>query len=159
MRKPRLKFLFLYLLLAGVVLPQASSVKLVTPEIRRVGDHLACKCGVCNNTVATCQMLECHYSSPAREKIGKMQAEGAKDDAIIASFVQEGGVAALAAPPTTGFNLLGYILPFILLTLGTIGITYWLNRLRRPKVVPVDSLPPIDARYQARIEKEMAEID
>ena len=40
---------FLLLVLAAVCLPQTAT-QLVTPEIRRVGDKLACKCGVCNNT-------------------------------------------------------------------------------------------------------------
>ena len=66
--------LLLSWLLAAVCLPQTST-QLVTPEIRRVGDKLACKCGACNNTVATCPMLECHYSMPAREKIAA-NAEG-----------------------------------------------------------------------------------
>ena len=59
--------LLLGLVLAGVCLPQTAS-QLVTPEIRRVGDKLACKCGSCNNTVATCSMLQCHYSLPARKR-------------------------------------------------------------------------------------------
>ena len=62
---------FLLLVLAAVCLPQTAT-QLVTPEIRRVGDKLACRCGVCNNTVATCQMLECHYSLPARQKFSTL---------------------------------------------------------------------------------------
>ena len=71
----KLKSSVLLLALSAVCLPQ-SATTLVTPEIRRVGDKLACKCGACNNTVATCQMLECHYSLPAREKIAEMQKSG-----------------------------------------------------------------------------------
>ena len=79
---------FLILVLAAVCLPQTAT-QLVTPEIRRVGDKLACKCGVCNNTVATCQMLECHYSLPARQKIDAMQKLGQSDEVIVASFVKK----------------------------------------------------------------------
>src|ERR687893_2438415 len=101
----KFKSSLLLLLLAAVCLPQ-SATKLVTPDIRRVGDKLACKCGACNNTVATCQMLECHYSLPARERIAQMQKTGASDDTIVKAFVKESGLAALAAPPAEGFHLL-----------------------------------------------------
>src|SRR5688572_15849415 len=97
----------LLLALSAVCLPQ-SGTNLVTPDIRRVGDRLACKCGVCNNTVATCQMLQCHYSYPAREKIAEMQKAGMGDQSIVDAFVKERGIAALAAPPMQGFNVLAW---------------------------------------------------
>ncbi len=156
MRNFRSKSIPLFLLLAGVVLPQTSSVQYVTPEIRRVGDKLACKCGSCNNTVATCQMLQCHYSEPAREKIAKMQSEGASDQGVIDSFVQELGLSALASPPATGFHLLGWLMPFIALALGLLGIAIWMKRFRGPRTaIPTQA----DDRYRERIEKEMAELD
>ncbi len=159
MRKPKAKVAVLFLVLAGVVLPQTSSLQLLTPEVRRVGDRLACKCGVCNNTVATCQMLQCHYSQPAREKISKLQSEGVKDDAIVQSFVQESGIVALAAPPTSGFNLLAYVMPFILITFGTLGIAYWLKRIRKPRTAVVADGPELDERYRERVEKVTADLD
>src|SRR3954449_6248012 len=97
--------LLLAVALAGICLPQTAT-QLVTPEIRRVGDKLACKCGVCNNTVATCQMLECHYSLPARQKIAALQKKGESDETIVAGFVKENGISALASPPAEGFNIL-----------------------------------------------------
>src|SRR3977135_3917999 len=102
----------LILTLAAVCLPQTAT-QLVTPEIRRVGDKLACKCALRNNTVATCQMLECHYSLPARQKIAARQTEGEADEIILASFVKESGISALASPPAEGFNILGYLMPII----------------------------------------------
>src|SRR5215218_9132115 len=112
--------LLLVLALASICLSQTAT-KLVTPEIRRVGDKLACKCGACNNTVATCQMLECHYSLPARERIGQMQKAGMDDKTIVDAFVKEGGLAALAAPPTDGFNLLAWVMPFIAISFGVVA--------------------------------------
>ena len=38
----------------------------------RVGSRLACQCG-CSDTVATCSMLGCGFSHPAKEKIAQMQ--------------------------------------------------------------------------------------
>ena len=44
-------------------------------DTRRVGMRLACQCG-CKDSVATCSMLECGFSKPAKERIAKMQALG-----------------------------------------------------------------------------------
>ncbi len=144
--------------MAAACLPQ-SGTNLVTPEIRRVGDKLACKCGVCNNTVATCQMLQCHYTYPAREKIAEMQKAGMGDQSIVDAFVKERGIVALAAPPMQGFNMLGWAMPFVVIGIGLGAITLWMKRFRRPKVVagPVD--PQAYERYRKRIDQETADLD
>jgi cytochrome c-type biogenesis protein CcmH len=151
---------FLILVLTAVCLPQTAT-QLVTPEIRRVGDKLACKCGVCNNTVATCQMLECHYSLPARQKIDVMQKQGQSDEVIVASFVKESGLSALAAPPAEGFNILGYLMPFIAILFGLAGLLLYMKKYR-PKTTPA-AIPTLDnemlARYRDRIDKDMAKLD
>ena len=151
---------FLILVLAAVCLPQTAT-QLVTPEIRRVGDKLACKCGVCNNTVATCQMLECHYSLPSRQKIDTMQKQGLSDEVIVASFVKEGGLSALAAPPAEGFNILGSLMPFIAILLGIAGLLLYFKKYR-PKGAPA-AIPALDNemlnRYRDRIDKDMAKLD
>jgi cytochrome c-type biogenesis protein CcmH len=154
----KLKSSALLLMLAAVCLPQ-SSTQLVTPEIRRVGDRLACKCGVCNNTIATCQMLECHYSLPAREKIAGMQKAGQSDQQIVDAFVQEHGIVALAAPPMQGFNLLGWIMPFIVLGVGLAAIALWMKRFRRPKPAVANIDAQAYERYRKRIEQETAELE
>src|SRR5580700_7495086 len=51
-------------------------------DVRRVGAHIGCQCG-CTDTVATCAMLECSFSKPAKEKIAKLQAGGLTDKTII----------------------------------------------------------------------------
>ena len=156
MPKLRSKRLLLALALASVCLPQTST-QYTTPEIRRVGDRLACKCGACNNTVATCQMLECHYSLPAREKIAAMQKQGVSDDAIVDAFVKESGIVALAVPPAEGFHLLGWVMPFIAISLGLAAAFIWFRRFSRPKPVPVEA--HVDQRYLDRIDKELKDLE
>jgi cytochrome c-type biogenesis protein CcmH/NrfF len=153
----KLKSSVLLLLVSAVCLPQ-SGTNLVTPDIRRVGDRLACKCGACNNTIATCSMLQCHYSHPAREKIGEMQKAGIGDQQIVDAFVKEQGLAALASPPMQGFYLLGWIMPFIALGLGLGAVTLWIKRFRKPAPLPVLDVPA-DDRYSKRIEQELADLD
>ena len=82
----------LAVILAAVSLGQSAS-QLQTEAVRRVGSRLACLCG-CKSTVADCQMLECHYASPARKRIAELQAAGWSDDDIVADFVQKTGKQA-----------------------------------------------------------------
>jgi cytochrome c-type biogenesis protein CcmH len=144
--------------LAGACLSQTAS-QLVTPEIRRVGDKLACKCGHCNNTVATCQMLGCGYSTPAREKIAAAQKAGQSDQAIIDGFVKEMGVVALAVPPTEGFTLLAWVMPFVGIALGLVAIFLYWKRFHARAPAAAVAGPAIDENYRKRIEAEMADLD
>jgi cytochrome c-type biogenesis protein CcmH/NrfF len=148
----------LLLAFSAICLPQ-SGTTLVTSDIRRVGDRLACKCGACNNTVATCQMLECHYSHPAREKIAEMQKAGMGDQQIVDAFVKEQGIVALASPPMQGFHVLAWTMPFIAIGIGLFAIAMWMKRFRRPKpaLQPIESA--LEEKYQKRIEQEMADFD
>ena len=93
----------LLILMAGLSVAQTGDM--VQPEVRRIGDRLACLCGSCKNTVATCQMLGCHYTSPARARISAMSKAGVSDEAIIDDFVKREGKKALAAPTAEGFGL------------------------------------------------------
>src|SRR5690349_9395620 len=69
---------------AAAVFAETASEK-PSVDVRRVGAHIGCQCG-CKDTVATCAMLECSFSKPAKEKIAKLQAAGWNDKAIIDQF-------------------------------------------------------------------------
>jgi cytochrome c-type biogenesis protein CcmH len=156
MRKLRNSVLALFLFTA-VCLPQATEI--VTPEMRAVGEKLACKCGSCKKTVTSCEMLGCGYSSPAKQKIGSMLKDGKSPQQIVDAFVQETGLQALAAPPAEGFNLLAWIMPFAAIALGLAIIALWIKHFRKPQPAVAGSQPVVDERYRSRIEKELAELD
>ena len=149
---------FLLLLVAGLCLAQSSS-DMLTPAIRRVGDRLACLCGSCKNTVATRSMLGCHYSSPARERIAKLQAMGKNDDEIVDDFIKKEGKRALAVPPAEGFNLLGWVMPFVAIGLGLAAIFAFVQRNRKPVVVATAVDTAVLNRYQAEIDKDLAKLE
>lgn len=144
-------------LLLGVVCLAQTSSTLLTPEIRRVGDKLACLCKSCKNTVATCQMLQCHYALPAREKIAAMQKEGQADQAIVDSFVKKEGVQALAVPPAEGFNVMAWVAPPAM-TLAGLGLIGWFIRRYRRPTEPVASDDQVK-KFQAQIDKEFSDIE
>jgi len=126
-------------------------------DVGRVGLRIACKCG-CPDTVATCNMLACGFSKPAKEKISAMQQAGASDQTIIDSFTKEYGPDIFRSEP----NSLGWIIPYSVLALGVMVIVWFVRRYRRPQpLTEAGTLPDsaILGRYQEQIEKDLARLD
>src|SRR5947207_13671912 len=93
----RFKSSLLVLVVAVAALAQTASEK-PSVDVRRVGARLACQCG-CKDSVATCSMLECHFSKPAKERIAQLQSVSMSDEQIVQSFVREYGAGIYLSPP------------------------------------------------------------
>jgi len=149
--------LVLAIVLTIAALAQTASEK-PSVDVRRVGAHLACKCG-CTDSVASCAMLECHFSKPAKEKIAQMQSVGMTDDQIVQSFVREYGAAIYLAPP----NAWGWIIPYSMVAVGLFVIYLFIKKYRKPK--PLVELGPLEiedpelAKYKDQIEKDLANLE
>ena len=149
--------LVLAIVLTFAALAQTASEK-PSVDVRRVGAHLACKCG-CTDSVASCAMLECHFSKPAKEKIAQMQSVGMSDDQIVQSFVREYGAAIYLAPP----NAWGWIIPYSMVAVGLFVIYLFIKKYRKPK--PLVELGPLEiedpelAKYKDQIEKDLANLE
>jgi cytochrome c-type biogenesis protein CcmH len=106
-------------------------------------------------------MLECHFSSPARKRLLAMVNAGESDSAILDAFVKEYGPRILLSPPAAGFNLIGWIMPFVAILAGLGFVWLVIHRFRRPPGVAAG--PEYDsatlARYQERIEKDLEKLD
>jgi len=119
----------------------------------RVGSRLACQCG-CSDTVATCSMLGCGFSHPAKQKIAQMQSAGTSDSAIIDDFIKTYGQGIYRGAP----NALGWLVPYAILALGTLTVIVFVRRLlRRPKPALVTDARL--ARYSDEIEQELHNLD
>ena len=81
----RFKSSLLVFVIAVAALAQTASEK-PNVDVRPVGARLQCQCGGCKDSVATCSMLECHFSKPAKERIAQMQSVGMSDDQIVQAF-------------------------------------------------------------------------
>jgi len=153
----RLKSSLLVILITAVALAQTASEK-PSVDVRRVGARLACQCG-CKDSVATCSMLECHFSKPAKEKIAQMQAVGMSDDQIIQSFIREYGAGIYLAPP----NALGWIIPYASVALGLVVIWLFIKKYRKPKplaeIGEIEIDDPALAKYKDQIEKDLANLE
>ncbi len=100
-----------------------------------LGHRLMCKCG-CNQILLECNHVGCSYSSKMREELMAGLQRGDNDSLILQNFVQEYGSTVLAAPTTTGFNAVAWIMPFIALIAGITLVTVIVRKWKF-KVAPV----------------------
>jgi cytochrome c-type biogenesis protein CcmH len=147
----------LVIVIAAAALAQTASEK-PSVDVRRVGARIACQCG-CKDSVATCSMLECHFSKPAKEKIAQMQAVSMSDDQIVQSFIREYGQGVYLAPP----NATGWIIPYAMVGAGLVMIWLFIKKYRKPKPLTEIGTMEIDdpelAKYKEQIEKDLANLE
>jgi cytochrome c-type biogenesis protein CcmH/NrfF len=106
-----------------------------------LGHKLMCKCG-CNQILLECNHVGCSYSTGMRDELMGALTRGASsggstpdsDELVLQSFVQKYGATVLAAPTTTGFNVVAWIVPFVVLIAGLLLVTFivrkWKFRLQ-----------------------------
>jgi len=146
----------LILLVSSLAFAETAAEK-PSVDTRRVGAHIGCQCG-CKDTVATCAMLECSFSKPAKEKIAKLQAAGMTDKTIIDQFVAEFGSTVYRGDPSA----YGWLIPYLLIAPGLALIWWFVRRYRKPRPIAEIGPPPDDAelaKYRDQNEKELAHLE
>lgn len=119
---------------------------------------LICPCS-CGQLLLECNHVGCTYSDTMRNELMAALGRGDSDDLVLQAFVQKYGPTVLAAPTTTGFNLVAWITPFAVLLAGFVFaaliVGSWKSRpLSQPE--PARSGAPLDEfREQARRETEL----
>jgi cytochrome c-type biogenesis protein CcmH/NrfF len=88
-----------------------------TGRFNNLGHKLMCRCG-CNQVLLECNHVGCTYSDGMRNELMAGLQRGDSDDLVLQAFVQKYGPTVLAAPTTTGFNRVAWIMPFVALTGG-----------------------------------------
>ena len=153
----RLKSSLVAALLAVAALAQTASEK-PNFDVRRVGARLACQCG-CKDSVATCSMLECGFSKPAKERIAKMQAVGMSDDQIVQAFVRDYGPGVYLAPPSAW----GWVIPYASVGFGLVVIWLFIKKYRKPKPLvelgPMELDDPALEKYKDQIDRDLANLE
>jgi len=106
-----------------------------------LGHKLMCRCG-CNQVLLECNHVGCTYSDGMRNELMAGLQRGDSDDLVLQAFVQKYGPTVMAAPTTTGFNRVAWIMPFVALTGGLLLVVVivksW-NTRRAAAVVPTGS--------------------
>ena len=130
--------------------PKPGARALITSAERDELEHrIRCQCG-CTLDVYTCRTTDfsCQVSPSMHRDVMSLVAGGYSAQEIIDAFVGVYGERVLMAPRAEGFNLLGWVAPFVALGTGAVAVMVLLRRWRRPREsVPTLSAPvrPVDA--------------
>ena len=149
--------LFLLLVPLALLVAQTAAEK-PSVDVRRVAARLRCQC-CCGDSVATCSMLECGFSKPAKERIARMQAVGMSDEQIIQAFIRDYGPGIYLARPSA----FGWVVPYAAVGVGLLVLWAFIKRYRKPK--PLPELGPIEIddpeleKYKDQIEKDLANLE
>jgi cytochrome c-type biogenesis protein CcmH len=129
-------------------------------RFNRIGDRLMCVCG-CHQLLLKCNHIGCQYSDNMRAELMAAVDRGDSDDLTLQAFVQKYGTAVIAAPTTTGFNRVAWIMPYLALVLGLTTVMLIVHAWKmRPLAAPPGDVPPVSGaeldhfREQARKETE-----
>lgn len=82
-----------------------------------LGHRLMCVCG-CGQVLLECNHVGCEYSDRMRGELMAAMDRGDNDDLTLQSFVQKYGTTVVAAPSTTGFGRVAWVMPFLALAAG-----------------------------------------
>jgi cytochrome c-type biogenesis protein CcmH len=124
---------------------------------------LMCKCDdKCGKVLVNCT---CSTSDKTRAKFSKMLGSGLTVDQIIKSQVDEYGETVLSAPTKFGFNLTAWVMPFIALVAGGVGvrkvISSWVGK--KEKTATQDDEPEektaTSEKYSKRLQDELDGIE
>lgn len=106
-----------------------------------LGHKLMCACG-CGQILLECNHVGCTYSDRMRGELAAAIDRGESDDLSLQSFVQKYGPTVLAAPPTTGFNRVAWVMPFAALVFGILLTVYIVRAWKsRPAAAPSGVAP------------------
>lgn len=127
-------------------------------RFKDLGHRMMCVCG-CSQILLECNHVGCQYSDRMREELMAALDRGDSDDLVLQSFVQKYGTTVIAAPTTTGFNRVAWVMPYLALALGlttvVLVVRTWKNR---PLVAPEGAVaPPTGAeldRYRDQARKD-----
>ena len=146
---------------------KANAKPSMTDAARDQLEHdIKCMCG-CTLSVYTCRTTDfsCTISPAMHRDIQLLVAGGYAAQEIIDAFVERYGEFVLMAPPRHGFNLTGYVMPFVALAAGAATVTMLLRRWTRaqasapaaPTAASVDASADELARVQAAVRDDADE--
>jgi cytochrome c-type biogenesis protein CcmH len=134
--------------------PKPGARAVIGADERDALEHrIRCQCG-CTLDVYTCRTTDfnCQVSPSMHRDVMALVAGGYSAQEIIDAFVGVYGERVLMAPRAEGFNLLGWIAPFLALGTGAVIVAVLLRGWRRPKPAS-----PLSAPRGTRPEEATAE--
>jgi len=112
-------------------------------RFRDLGHHLMCACG-CRQILLECNHVGCAYSDRMRNELAAALDRGDNDDLTLQSFIQKYGTTVVAAPSTSGFGRVAWIMPFVALLGGLAAVVFVVRSWRnRPAPALADGIQPL----------------
>jgi cytochrome c-type biogenesis protein CcmH/NrfF len=125
-----------------------------TARYDKLNHQFMCSCG-CGQVLGECNHVGCPASPVQLAELKTDMANGMGDKEIMDSFAAKYGATVLAAPTTTGFNLVAWIAPFAVFLAALLGtillVRHW--SLGKKQVAEPASTPEMDA-IRERIRRE-----
>jgi cytochrome c-type biogenesis protein CcmH/NrfF len=102
--------------------------------IKQIEKRIHCTCG-CNLDVFTCRTTDfsCTYSPELHREVVALFDQGKSAQQILDAFVAKYGEKVLMAPEPRDFNLVGYLLPGIAITIGAAVLAFVIGRRERQR--------------------------
>jgi len=123
----------------------------ISREYKEACDRLICQCG-CKEQLSVCSMQNCSSATPMRAEIRERLLKGDGVEAIVDSFVARYGKQVLSAPTLQGFDLTAWIMPFLILCLGTVVVGWIVVRMVRPSRAAAPAPTAVDPRVERELE-------
>jgi cytochrome c-type biogenesis protein CcmH len=135
-------------------------------QVKNIEHKLKCSCG-CNLDVFTCRTTDftCTISPRLHKQVLGLYQGGFTEEQILQQFVDEYGEQALMAPKPEGFNIVGYVVPGIVIAAIGTSLAWYLGRRRAiraaeaPAGVPGDSVLDATPEELARLRSEITRDD
>jgi cytochrome c-type biogenesis protein CcmH/NrfF len=129
--------------------------------------RLRCRCG-CMLDVYTCRTTDftCTYSPAMHKEVVAMTEAKRTPEQIVAEFVKADGEKILMSPVAEGFNIAGYIVPGLAVTIVGLVLAAYLSRRRAVTIaaggpelpgVPLPGTP--DQAQRDRLKRALDEVD
>lgn len=100
-------------------------------RFKDLGHRMMCTCG-CGQILLECNHVGCQSSDKMRNQLLAALDRGENDDLVLQGFVQEYGPTVVAAPTTTGFNQVAWVMPGLALIFGiafvVLVVRAWKNK-------------------------------
>lgn len=133
--------------------------KVTWDDVLRVTDNIVCNCGCPPTVVSACS---CGRAGEMNREVQSLLEQGKSDEEIYDYYVAQFGPSILAFPKAEGFNLVGWILPFVALGIGALVVVAAYHQLKAKagsdpsKTVARNPLQP---EVQQRIRRTLADLD
>jgi cytochrome c-type biogenesis protein CcmF len=133
-----------------------------TPFEKQMQREIVCTCGACGHAaIGECRKDPCGVSHQMREELAALIDQNKSHDEIIQWFVAKYGTEEmLGSPMNKGLRPLAWVFPYAVAgTAALVGGFLFIRRTRQTVPERVDPADTEDAALQARLDRELEDLD